>query len=141
MQKNNTTGFPSPATDYLEHELNLHHLVVKKPAATFFMKAANDSMLGAGIFSGDILVIDRSLTASAGHIVVANLDGELIVRRLCYKQGHPYLMAENKNYPPLAIRPENDFQIFGVLTYHLHKHQLYPVNHSCENQSPLRSSF
>ncbi|MCK6596970.1 MAG: translesion error-prone DNA polymerase V autoproteolytic subunit [Bdellovibrionaceae bacterium] len=115
-------GFPSPATDYLEPGLNLHELVVKKPSATFFMRAKGDSMIGAGIFPRDILVIDRSIFAVSGHVVVASLNGEFTLKKLSYQNGAPVLLPANPKYKPIFISKEDDFQIFGVLTYHLHQH-------------------
>lgn len=115
-------GFPSPATDYLEHGLNLHDLIVKKPAATFFMRAKGDSMVNAGIYPNDILVIDRSLTAKKGNIVVASLNGEFTLKRLSYEQKTPVLVAENPKYAPIRISSDDDFQVFGVLICNLHLH-------------------
>lgn len=115
-------GFPSPAADYIEKGLNLHDLVVKKPAATFFMRAKGDSMIDAGIFPNDLLVIDKSITARSGHIIVASLNGELTLKRLSFHFGKPILIPENKNYKTITISEEEDFQIFGVLTYNLHQH-------------------
>lgn len=115
-------SFPSPATDYIESGLNLHDLIVKKPAATFFMRAKDASMLGVGIHPDDILVIDRSIMPIKDHIIVAILNGEFTLKRLGYDRQTPLLIAENKNYPTLRIKPEDDFQIFGVLTCNLHWH-------------------
>jgi DNA polymerase V len=115
-------GFPSPATDYLDKDLNLHDYVVKKPAATFFMRAKGDSMIDAGIFPNDLLVIDRSLLARSGHIVVASLNGELTLKRLSYHFGKPILIPENKNYKCISVSEEQDFQVFGVLTFNIHQH-------------------
>jgi DNA polymerase V len=115
-------GFPSPAADYIERGLNLHDLVVKKPAATFFMRAQGDSMIGAGIFPNDLLIIDRSIEARSGHIVVASLNGEFTLKRLSFSLGKPVLLAENKKFQFINIGPEQDFQIFGVLTFNLHQH-------------------
>lgn len=115
-------GFPSPATDYLEQGLNLHDLIVKKPAATFFMRAKGDSMIGAGIYPGDILVIDRSITAKKGNIIVASLNGEFTLKRLLYENNSPVLIAENAKYSPIRIKPDDDFQVFGVLICNLHLH-------------------
>jgi DNA polymerase V len=115
-------AFPSPATDYIETGLNLHDLIVKKPAATFFMRAQSDSMIGAGIYPGDILVIDRSITAQKDHVIVAILNGEFTLKKLGYDKGTPLLIAENKHHPTIRISPEDDFQIFGVLTCNLHWH-------------------
>jgi len=115
-------GFPSPATDYIERGLDLHNYVVKKPAATFFMRAKGDSMVDAGIYPEDILVIDRSITPLSGHIVVASLNGEFTLKRLSYHFGKPILIAENKKYKAISVNEESDFQIFGVLTFNLHQH-------------------
>ncbi|MFZ3229420.1 MAG: translesion error-prone DNA polymerase V autoproteolytic subunit [Pseudobdellovibrio sp.] len=115
-------GFPSPATDYIEKGLNLHDFVVKKPAATFFMRAKGDSMIDAGIFPNDLLVIDRSIVAKSGHIIVASLNGEMTLKRLSYHFGNPILIAENKKFNAISILPEHDFQVFGVLTFNLHQH-------------------
>lgn len=115
-------GFPSPAADYIEKGLNLHDFIVKKPAATFFMRAKGDSMVDAGIYPNDLLVIDRSITAKSGHIIVASINGEMTLKRLSYHFANPILIAENKKYKALTITKEMDFQVFGVLTCNLHLH-------------------
>ena len=115
-------GFPSPAADYIEKSLNLHDFIVKKPAATYFMRAKGDSMVDAGIYPNDLLVVDKSITAKSGHIVVASLNGEMTLKRLSYRAGLPILIAENKKYRALPITPEMEFQVFGVLTCNLHLH-------------------
>lgn len=115
-------GFPSPAADYIEKGLNLHDFVVKKPAATFFMRAKGDSMINAGIYPNDLLVIDKSINAKSGHIIVASLNGELTLKRLSYHLGHPVLIAENAKYKSFKITQDMDFQVFGVLTCNLHMH-------------------
>lgn len=91
-------GFPSPADDYIEQDLDLNELVVQHPAATFYVRVQGDSMQNAGIFSGDILVVDRSLNAENKNIVVAILDGEFTVKRLIYRTDGIYLFAENQTY-------------------------------------------
>lgn len=115
-------GFPSPASDYLDNTLNLHDLVVTKPSATYFMKASGDSMIGDGIYPDDVLVIDRSVAARSGHIVVASIGGEFLLKRLQSNGGQIYLVSSNPKYKPLLITNPDDLQIFGVLTYNLHKH-------------------
>lgn len=115
-------GFPSPAADYMEQGLNLHDFIVKKPAATFFMRAKGDSMIDAGIFPNDLLVIDRSINAKSGHIVVASINGDMTLKRLLYDMGSAVLLPENKNYKAIKISTEMDFQVFGVLTCNLHLH-------------------
>lgn len=114
-------GFPSPADDYLERQLDLHELLVEHPEATFFVRVEGDSMIGAGMHSGDILIVDRSLTARHGKIVVALLSGEFTVKRLLMKGKKLYLAAENPRYAPLEITEETDFQVWGVVTYVIHR--------------------
>jgi DNA polymerase V len=109
-------GFPSPADDYLEGTLNLHDLLVRNPPATFFVRASGDSMTGAGIFSGDLLVVDRSEPPLHGRIVIAIVDGELTVKRLYQKHGTTRLDAENPSYPPILFRDGQELRIWGVVT-------------------------
>ncbi len=113
-------GFPSPAEDVMEGALNLHHYVVKHPAATFFVRATGDSMVPAGIHSGDILVVDRALEPKDGQVVIAALDGELTVKRLRQKQGQLFLVADNAQYPPIEVKADSDTHVWGVVTYALH---------------------
>lgn len=114
-------GFPSPAADYLEDHLNIHDHLVKKPAATFFMRAKGNSMIGAGIYPGDLLIVDRSITARSGHIVVASVNGDFTLKRLMIIHGKSFLYPENSHYKPIPLHSEMDFQIFGVVTYNIHK--------------------
>ena len=114
-------GFPSPAEDYLENSLNLHDLVVQHPAATFYVRVSGDSMREAGIHSGDLLVVDRSLEPGDGKIVVAVINGEFTVKRLKMGPRGILLAAENASYPDLSISPDSDFQIWGVVTYVIHR--------------------
>lgn len=114
-------GFPSTADDYLEKKLDLHGLVVTNPAATFFIRVAGDSMIGAGIYSGDILVVDRSLPPKEGKVIVALLNGEFTVKRLKAIEKKIYLYAENPKYPPIEIKAGSDFQVWGTVTYAVHR--------------------
>ncbi|MCC5832328.1 MAG: translesion error-prone DNA polymerase V autoproteolytic subunit [Chlamydiales bacterium] len=114
-------GFPSPADDYLERQLDLHDLLVEHPEATFFVRVEGDSMMGAGMRSGDVLIVDRSLKAAHGKIVVALLNGEFTVKRLIFKGDKIHLAAENPRFPPLEITEESDFQVWGVVTYVIHR--------------------
>ncbi len=109
-------GFPSPADEYLEGTLNLHDLLVRNPPATFFVRASGDSMTGAGIFSGDLLVVDRSEPPLHGRIVIAVVDGELTVKRLYHKHGTLRLDAENPAYPPILLRDGQELRVWGVVT-------------------------
>ena len=115
-----SAGFPSPADDFLEGRLNLNRHLVKHPAATFFVRASGDSMIRAGIYSGDLLVVDRSLEPLDGKIVIAVLNGELTVKRLRRLQGRLLLMPENDCYTPIEVHSTMDFRIWGVVTYVIH---------------------
>ena len=113
-------GWPSPAEDYVETELDLHRLVVRNQASTFFLRATGDSMRDAGILSGDLLVVDRSVEANPGSIVIAALEGELTVKRLVCKKGRTWLAPENPAYSPIDITEHEDVHIWGVVTHALH---------------------
>lgn len=108
-------GFPSPADDFIESHLDLNEYLVKHPAATFLVRAKGQSMINAGIFSGDILVVDKSLEARHGKIVIAAINGELTVKRLYQKKGIVKLQAENPEYPDIDIN-QQDVVIWGVVT-------------------------
>ena len=113
-------GFPSPADDYLEGKLDLNRHLIKHPAATFFVRVSGDSMLGAGIHTGDLLVVDRSLEAVDGNVIVAALDGELTVKRLSKRGIAVRLLPENRNYQPIEVQPQQEFEIWGVVTNVIH---------------------
>ena len=113
-------GFPSPADDYLEGKLDLNRHLIKHPAATFFVRVTGDSMIGAGIHSGDLLVVDRSLEPVDKNVVVAVLDGELTVKRLFKQNGILRLLPENRNYQPIEITPQQTIEIWGVVTSVIH---------------------
>lgn len=109
-------GFPSPADDYMEAKLDLNQYLIKRPAATFLVRAQGDSMINAGIFEGDIMVVDRSIKPTDGKIVIAVVDGELTVKRLVKGQLRP----ENDAYDIVAYNPEDGFSIWGVVTNVIH---------------------
>ncbi|HCE6135882.1 TPA: translesion error-prone DNA polymerase V autoproteolytic subunit [Legionella pneumophila] len=114
-------GFPSPADDYIERYLDLNSEFIKHPAATFLLRATGDSMIEAGIFSNDILVVDRSLEPVDGKIIIAALNGELTVKRLSCQNGKVQLISANPNYKPIDITGEEDMVIWGVVTLVLHE--------------------
>ena len=116
-----SAGFPSPAEDYLDKALDLNDLLVAHPAATFYLRASGDSMRGAGIHTGDILVVDRALEPTSGRVVIAAVDGELTVKRLRRKDGRLFLMPENPDYAPLEVQPEASFEIWGVVAFVIHR--------------------
>ena len=114
-------GFPSPAEQYAETPLDLNELLVRRAAATFFVRAAGDSMIGAGIRPGDILVVDRSLTAEDKMIVIAAVDREFTVKILRKDAGGVRLEAANKKYQTIVLKEGMELQIFGVVTAVIHQ--------------------
>ena len=118
-------GFPSPADDYIEKRLDLNKFLIKNPPATFFVKVEGNSMEMANIYKGDILIIDKSLTPKNNDIIIANINGEFTVKRLKIKDNDIYLMAESHSFKntfsEIKIDPTWDFDIFGVVTYIIHK--------------------
>ena len=115
-----SAGFPSPAEDYIEGRLDLNKHLIKHPAATFFVRVAGDSMTGAGIHPGDILVVDRSLEPRDASVVIAVLDGELTVKRISRRAGRLYLVPDNSLYQPLEILEGMEFEVWGVVTSVIH---------------------
>ena len=115
-------GFPAPGDDQVEKQLNVNDLLVKHPASTFFVRVEGDSMEGVGIFSGDILVVDRSIIATNGKIVVAAVNGELVVKRLRVteksKGFNPLLelVSENESYSPIVVGESEECFVWGVVT-------------------------
>jgi len=113
-------GFPSPAEDYLDKKLDLNEHLVKHPASTFFVKVKGDSMTGAGITSGDILIVDRSLEPKDKSIVVAVVNGDFTVKRICKDSESLFLVAENPKYPLIEIKDGMDFEVWGVVVHVIH---------------------
>jgi DNA polymerase V len=113
-------GFPSPADDYVEKTLDLNELLIQKPAATFFVRAQGESMLGAGIHPNDILVVDRSIEPVPGKIVICALNGELTVKHLERDNEQWQLKAENPDYDDIVIHEELEMVIWGVVTNVIH---------------------
>lgn len=109
-------GFPSPAADYVEQRIDLNELLVSHPSSTYFVKAAGDSMIEAGISDGDLLVVDSARTADHGDIVIAAVDGEFTVKRL---QLRPtvQLIPMNNAYSPIMVGSEDTLDVFGVVTF------------------------
>ncbi len=109
-------GFPSPADDFVEAWLDLNEHLIEHRDATFFLKASGDSMSGAGIQEGNLLVVDRSLEARHGDIVIAVIDNELTVKRLDRRRGHVRLLAENPAYAPIELKDGQELTVWGVVT-------------------------
>ncbi|WP_134051625.1 translesion error-prone DNA polymerase V autoproteolytic subunit [Rheinheimera aquimaris] len=108
-------GFPSPAQDYIERTLDLNELCIKRPAATYFVRVEGDSMIEAGICPNDILIVDRSVTAVHGDIVIAQVQGEFTVKELALRPKLK-LLPRNKAYSPITFKEETELELFGVVT-------------------------
>tara|TARA_B100001248_G_scaffold130097_1_gene97580 strand:- start:1485 stop:1874 length:390 start_codon:yes stop_codon:yes gene_type:complete len=115
-----SAGFPSPAEDYMHSKLDLNDLLIDHPSATYYVRVNGDSMLGAGIHSGDLLVVDRSLEVIDNSIVVANINGEFTVKRIKKNKNKMFLVPENKKYKPIEVTEEMDFELFGVVAHVIH---------------------
>jgi DNA polymerase V len=114
-------GFPSPADDHLEAQLDLNEYLIKNPATTFYVRVEGNSMLGAGIHPDDLLVVDLSLEPRDGNVVIAIVNGEFTVKRLqIAKNKEVSLHPENKNYPVITIKEGMEFRIWGVVTSVVH---------------------
>ena len=110
-------GFPSPAAGERGGTLDLQELCVRHPASTYFVRARGESMVQAGISDGDILVVDRSLRAVDGDIIIASVGGDFTVKRLSLRPGSVRLLPANPNFAPIDITPELDAEFFGVVTW------------------------
>lgn len=110
-------GFPSPAQDYTELKIDLNEELIRNPDATFFVRIKGKSMVDAGLNDGDVLIIDRSLEPANGKIAVCFLDGGFTVKRLKVEKEVCWLLPENPDYKPIKVTPENDFVIWGIVTY------------------------
>ena len=115
-----SAGFPSPAEDHMHSKIDLNNLLIENPSATYYVRVNGDSMLGAGILSGDLLIVDRSIEVTNNCIVVAHLDGEFTVKRIKKIKNKIFLHAENNNYKPIEITKEIDFELFGVVAHAIH---------------------
>lgn len=114
-------GFPSPADDFIDKTLDLNEYLIRHPAATFFVRVAGDSMIGAGMHPGDILVVDRAIEPAGNRIVIAAVGGELTVKRIRAERGRLFLAPENPDYPAIEITEDTDFEIWGVVVSVIHK--------------------
>ena len=116
-----SAGFPSPATDYMENKLDLNEYLIKHPAATFIVKAKGTSMSDAGILSGDLLIVDRSITPKSNDIVIASVFGDLTVKKLQKKENSVFLLSANNDYPSIEVKEEMECFVWGVVTYIIHE--------------------
>lgn len=113
-------GFPSPADDYIESQLDLNEYLVRHKAATFFLRVKGDSMAGANIHDGSLLIVDRAAEPKHNDIVVAAIDDELVVKRLYQRDGVVKLLAENPAYPEIVAKPESEMVVWGVVRHVVH---------------------
>ena len=109
-------GFPSPADDHVEKRLDLNEYLIKKSDATFFVKIKGDSMIDASINDGDIVIIDRSMQAKVGDIVLASVDGNFTIKTLSKYKLKPRLLPANEKYKPIEIDDNTQFELWGVVT-------------------------
>jgi DNA polymerase V len=114
-------GIPALADDHVAMRLNLNQHLVKNPTTTFSVRVKGDSMMGATIYDGDLLIVDRSLVPKDSDIAICIVDGEFTVKRLQLQDGTILLLPENPDYPPIAIDESNDFQIWGIVTHVIHQ--------------------
>lgn len=114
-------GFPSPADEHIESRIDFNEFLVDHPAATFAVKVTGESMIEAGIYPNDMLIVDKSIEPRHGKIVVAVIDGELTVKRLHKKDGKILLLPENRLFDPIIVGNEKDLVIWGVVTNVIHK--------------------
>ena len=116
-----SAGFPSPADDFKEIRISLDRELVKNKEATFYARVSGDSMVGAGLEDGDLLVIDRSMNSINGKIAVCLIDGEFTVKRIKKNNKKIFLNPENKKYKPIEIKEDNELVIWGIVRYVIKK--------------------
>lgn len=119
--KNISAGFPSPADDYMDMSLDLNKELINNPNATFYGRVKGNSMQGVGILNGDVLVIDRSLDPVNDAIAVCYIDGDFTVKRVHVEGETCFLIPENDAYEPIPVGEDNDFMIWGIVTYVIKK--------------------
>ena len=115
-----SAGFPSPAQDYEEPRLNINDLLIKRPETTFIAKASGDSMIGAGIHDGDMLVVDKGITEYKDRVVIACVNGEFTVKRYKVERGQPVLKPQNPAYPDIHFTDYDEITVWGVVTSVIH---------------------
>jgi DNA polymerase V len=116
-----SAGFPSPAEDYTEQRIDLNSILIKNPSSTFYAKVNGNSMKDAGVYDGDIVIIDKSLTPGHDSLLVCFIDGEFTLKKVRKVNDDLFLIPENPDFRPIKISPESDFRLWGVVTYTIHK--------------------
>lgn len=114
-------GFPSPAQDFLDLAIDLNKELIKHPASTFYGRVKGDSMIDAGIYDGDILIIDKSLDPRDGDMAVCYIDGEFTIKHIKIEKNAIWLIPANEQYKPIKVTEDNDFLIWGIVTYSIKK--------------------
>lgn len=136
----NATGFGAAADDYMDRGIDLNEQLILNKPATFFFRMNGDAMMGAGIHSGDVLIVDRSIKASNEKIIVAALNGELVVRRFRQSTNHLSLIAENKRYADIQLFEYSEYKAWGVVTCVIHifekSLQVYNNNRGAQKKAP-----
>ncbi len=117
-----SAGFPSPADDFIELTINLNKEFIKNKDTTFFARVKGHSMKDAGIFDGDLLIIDKSLEPQDGKIAICQIDGDFTIKRIKKEKDFYWLIAENVDYKPIKVTPDNDFMIWGIVTNSIKSH-------------------
>ena len=117
-----SAGFPSPADDHMEENIDLNEHLISNPFSTFFLRVKGESMINAGIKDKDLIIVDKSLIAKPGNIIIAMIDGEFTIKRLSIKNDELYLKAENHSYPDFSFKNHIDVQIWGVVIYSIHSY-------------------
>jgi len=117
-----SAGFPSPADDFIELSIDLNKHLIKHKDSTFFAKVKGHSMKDAGIFDGDLLVIDKSLNPQDGKIAICQIDGEFTVKRIKIEKDVVWLVAENEDYKPIKVTDENELMIWGIVVFSIKSH-------------------
>ncbi len=116
-------GFPSPAQDYLNESIDLNHEIIRHPASTFYARVDGESMIGDGIDSGDILVVDRSLEPADGDLAVCCIDDEFTLKRIRLDGNRVWLIPSNESFDPILVTPECRFEVWGVVTHTIKHHK------------------
>lgn len=122
-------GFPSPAQDYISETIDLNHELITHPASTFYARVDGDSMIGEGISSGDILIIDRSIEPTDGDLAVCCVDGDFTLKRISLRAGEVWLIPANEAFDPILVTPESRFEVWGVVTYTIKRHSRLARRH------------
>ena len=116
-----SAGFPSPADDFIDQPIDLNKELIKNPSSTFLVRVKGLSMIEAGIYPEDILTVDKSLDVRSGDIVVSFINNEFTLKRILIEKKQIWLLPENKDYHPILVTEENEFLVWGVVTYIIKK--------------------